>query len=86
MTVTEMAREAARDEEMPPGRRAYYARMEKFERAGMEKGLEKGIVLGRQEGMEKGLLLAALGMKRLGMDISSIIEATGLSEEAILKL
>ena len=49
---------------------------------GMEKGLEKGL----EQGIEKGIRQTAANMKRMGLDIESIVKCTGLTEEEILSL
>ena len=46
------------------------------------KGLEKGLVEGRAE----GVLETARNLKKLGVDVSTIMVATGLSVEEIEKL
>ena len=40
----------------------------------------------REEGLHEGLMTAAAGMKKMGMETSAIIQATGLSEAVIRKL
>lgn len=47
-----------------------------------KEGLEEGLVEGRTE----GILFAAKGMLNAGISIDKIVEATGLSEEEIIKL
>lgn len=62
--------------------RDLYACMEtKFEE-GMEKGKAEGIKKGKAEGIKS----VAIRLKQLGMDLPSIIRATGLSEAEILAL
>lgn len=61
---------------------------------GITLGTEKGIVLGKQEGIalgkQEGIALTsrkiALSLKEMGMSVSDIIKATGLSAEEIKKL
>ena len=61
--------------------------IEKGMQEGIEKGLQEGMEKGMQEGMEKGrkegLLQTAKALKRMGMDLSQIVAATGLSETDI---
>ena len=49
-------------------------------------GLEDGIQIGIEKGIEKGISRVALSMKKLGISIEQIIEATGLSKLEIEKL
>lgn len=66
--------------------RDLYACMEtKFEE-GIEVGIEKGIEKGKAEGLAEGLKTVATRLKQLGMDLPSIIRATGLSEAEIQAL
>ena len=55
-----------------------------------ENALEKGIEIGKEKGIEigkeKGLIEVAKKMKVKGLDISLIIETTGLDKETIEKL
>jgi predicted transposase/invertase (TIGR01784 family) len=61
---------------------------------GFQKGLEKGLEKGREEGVEKGraegrkeaLLEAARKFLELGVSISDVAKATGLSEEQVRAL
>ncbi|CAA9253622.1 MAG: hypothetical protein AVDCRST_MAG56-2107 [uncultured Cytophagales bacterium] len=48
----------------------------------VEEGREKGI----QEGREKGLKEVARNLKRTGLDIALIVQATGLTPEEVEKL
>ena len=58
-----------------------------------EEGIKEGIKEGREEGREEGIkkgreeekLAIARNMKKLGLDIDIIIEATGLSKEEIIE-
>ena len=70
-----------------------YARQEGLaegERIGLEKGMENGLAKGRREGLEegekKGLATAAVGMKRMGMPVETIMQVTGLPEAVIAAL
>ena len=47
-----------------------------------EKGVIKGIEIGRAE----GIMLTAKNLKSMGLSIADIIKATGLSENDIMKL
>ena len=47
-----------------------------------EKGVIKGIEIGRAE----GIMLTAKNLKSMGLSIADIIKATGLSEDDIMKL
>ena len=51
-----------------------------------EKGVIKGIEIGRAEGRAKGIMLTAKNLKSMGLSIADIIKATGLSENDIMKL
>ena len=57
---------------------------------GMEKGMEKGkfegIKEGMKEGIKEGIREVALRLKQLGMDMQSIMQATGLTESEIQAL
>ena len=60
--------------------------MEKGLEQGIEQGIEKGIEQGLEQGIEKGIRQTAANMKRMGLDIESIVKCTGLTEEEILSL
>jgi hypothetical protein len=51
-----------------------------------EEGREEGRIEGREEGIEIGREETAQSLKRLGVSIDTIIQATGLSKERIEKL
>ena len=51
-----------------------------------EKGVIKGIEIGRAEGRAEGMMLTAKNWKSMGLSIADIIKATGLSENDIMKL
>ena len=51
-----------------------------------EEGMHEGMRKGLDEGIEKGLVTAARNLKKMGMETSAIIQATGLSETVIRKL
>ena len=59
----------------------YTARMD-----GKEEGLAEGLAKGRVEGREEGNKDAARNLKKLGVDLETIMKATGLSEEAVQAL
>ena len=46
---------------------------------GMEKGMEKGL----QQGLEQGKMEVARQMKRMGLSIAQIVQASGLPEEVV---
>ena len=55
-----------------------------FERQkGLAEGLEKGLSEGIEKGMEKGKEDVARNLKEMGLDVSSISRATGLSPDVI---
>lgn len=58
--------------------RDLYACMETKYEEGMEKGMEKGLI--------KGISQVATHLKQLGMDMQSIMKATGLTESEIQAL
>ena len=66
--------------------RDLYACMETKYEEGMEKGMEKGKFEGIKEGMKEGIREVALRLKQLGMDMQSIMQATGLTESEIQAL
>ncbi len=53
---------------------------------GLEKGIAQGIAQGKAEGKAEGLRQAARSMKAMGISISAIAEATGLTPDEIEKL
>ena len=53
---------------------------------GLEKGIEKGLAEGLEKGIEQERLKNARNFKKLGVSISTIAEATGLSEDQIREL
>ena len=53
---------------------------------GMQRGLNEGMKKGLDEGIEKGLVTAATNLKKMGMEINAIVQATGLSETVIRNL
>ncbi|MFC3802280.1 hypothetical protein [Cohnella sp. GCM10012308] len=60
--------------------------IEGVKQAGMEAGMKAGMEAGMQAGMEAGMKEAARNMLRLNLDIPTIAQATGLSEQDILAL
>lgn len=67
--------------------RDYYNTIASAERISREKGQAegeaKGKAEGKAEGLTEGLLLVASNMKKKGIDLTSIIECTGLDEDTI---
>ncbi|MGE5339878.1 MAG: Rpn family recombination-promoting nuclease/putative transposase [Candidatus Omnitrophota bacterium] len=55
-------------------------------RKAREEGRKEGIEEGIEEGMEKGILKTAAALKKNGVDITLIINSTGLSKDEIEKL
>ena len=58
---------------------------------GMQKGRQEGMKKGRQEGRQEGMHTKSLEiaknmLSKLHLDIKVVKEATGLSEEELLKL
>ena len=51
-----------------------------------QEGLEEGKAEGMAEGMKEGMKTMAMNLKSLGVDIDTIIQASGLSKEEIEKL
>ena len=66
--------------------RDLYACMETKYEEGMEKGKFEGIKEGMKEGIKEGIREVALRLKQLGMDMQSIMQATGLTESEIQAL
>ena len=60
--------------------------IEKGEQSGIEKGKQIGIEKGEQIGIEKEKRSTARKLIAMGLSIPDIAKATGLDEEAILKL
>ncbi|XID93438.1 hypothetical protein ACF3MZ_02575 [Paenibacillaceae bacterium WGS1546] len=52
----------------------------------LKKGREQGQKEGMQQGMQQGKTTVARKLLKLGVDIGTIVEATGLTEEELLKL
>jgi len=50
---------------------------------GRKKGLEEGLQKGLQRGMEEGKIAVACNLLKLGVDIGTIAEATGLSQKEV---
>ncbi|ECC2734445.1 Rpn family recombination-promoting nuclease/putative transposase, partial [Salmonella enterica] len=53
---------------------------QQLEQKGIEKGIQQGIQLGEQRGIEKGKLEVARTMLRNGIDRSTVMKMTGLTE------
>jgi predicted transposase/invertase (TIGR01784 family) len=64
---------------------------EAYEQIGLKKGREEGraegraegIAEGRAEGMEQGKMEVARQMKKMGLSIAQIVQASGLPEEIV---
>ena len=54
--------------------------------AGLEQGLERGREEGRMQGQEEAKIETAVKMKQLGIDVDTIVQVTGLSQEVINNL
>ena len=52
----------------------------------VEEGREKGIKEGIEKGMQEGVKEVARNLKRTGLDIALIVQATGLTPEEVEKL
>ncbi len=52
---------------------------EAYEQIGLKKGREEG----RAEGMEQGKMEVARQMKKMGLSIAQIVQASGLPEEVV---
>ncbi len=52
---------------------------EAYEQIGLKKGREEG----RAEGMEEGKMEVARQMKKMGLSIAQIVQASGLPEEVV---
>ena len=59
---------------------------EEAEKRGLERGREEGRVEGREQGREEEKIELAMKFKSLGVDTSTIIQATGLSADVIESL
>lgn len=55
-------------------------------RKGIRKGEAVGIHKGIKKGLKQGIRQTAANMKRMGLDVESIVKCTGLTEEEILSL
>ena len=60
----------------------YTARREGMDE-GMEKGMEKGRAEGKAEGKAEGILETARNLLALGVDIETILKATGMKPDEI---
>ena len=56
---------------------------EAYEQIGLKKGREEGRAEGLVEGMEKGKMEVARQMKKMGLSIAQIVQASGLPEEVV---
>ena len=66
--------------------RDWYSVISTAEKKGIEIGMEKGREEGREEGVREANLNNARNLKKLGIAIDVISQATGLSKEEIEKL
>ena len=66
--------------------RDYHNVMATARQEGREEGLKDGEEIGRKEGREEAILQNARNLKQLGVSITIIAQATGLSEEEIQQL
>lgn len=53
---------------------------------GIAEGMAQGIAQGKAEGMAEGKEEIARNLKQMGMDVQTIVQATGLDQEVIDKL
>lgn len=53
---------------------------------GKAEGMAEGIAQGKAEGMAEGKEEIARNLKQMGMDVQTIVQATGLDQEVIDKL
>ena len=60
--------------------------MEKGIEKGMKQGLEKGRAEGKEEGMNQRSLEIARNLLSLGLPVTQITQATGLTEEEIKQM
>ena len=63
-----------------------YTEREEGRAEGIEEGLNKGLAKGKEEGAREANLNNARNLKKLGVAIEIISQATGLSKEEIEKL
>ena len=63
-----------------------YTEREEGRAEGIEEGLNKGLAKGKEEGVREANLNNARNLKKLGVAIDIISQATGLSKEEIEKL
>ncbi|EJW93041.1 hypothetical protein EVA_18871 [gut metagenome] len=64
--------------------RDWFSVMKTAEIKGHHVGYEEGRLEGRKEGRKEGILEMAKNLKKMGMSVEQIMEATGLSREEIL--
>ncbi|MFC5404516.1 Rpn family recombination-promoting nuclease/putative transposase [Cohnella soli] len=60
--------------------------LKKGRKEGREEGLKEGLKEGRREGLQEGKLAVARNLLKLGVDIGTIVEATGLTPEEVAGL
>ena len=78
-TAIEYAKELA-------AKASYKAGVKKGKEEGIEKGREQGMAEGIEKGKEETLRQMVAGMLKKGIDISTIAEISGMSEEEIAAL
>lgn len=64
----------------------YYNTLDYAKKEGREIGLAEGRAEGRAEGLSEGILSVAQNLKKMGMSIEQIQQATGLTAEEIEKI
>ena len=53
---------------------------------GMRQGLEEGMKQGLEEGMKQGLLSTAYNLRKMGLSVEHVAQATGLTAEEVESL
>lgn len=66
--------------------KGYQEGVEKGLEDGLKKGMEQGLERGLEQGLFQGVRQVALNMKRKGMEVSAIMECTGLDAGTIAEL
>ncbi len=59
---------------------------EMAEQAGFERGIEQGMEKGIEQGREEGISQTAKNLLAMGMSVTNVAKATGLSEEQVRQL
>ncbi|GEM_PF-2675577 len=60
--------------------------LEKGRKKGLEEGMQKGMQKGLRKGQQEGKITVARNLLKLGVDIGTIVEATGLSSAEVADL